>query len=68
VLLLGGRVVVGFVPKERMDRMGMPADIFAALEKAGFCRKLLLAARRTQSEFDELPNQVVTIDISQAFA
>ena len=45
VLLPGGRVVVGFVPKERMDRMGMPADIFtsrapndvvAALKKAGF--------------------------------
>src|SRR5256885_1549205 len=36
---------IGFVPKERMDRMGMPADIFtlrapddvvAALRKAGF--------------------------------
>jgi arsenite methyltransferase len=45
VLLPGGRVVVGFLPKERMDRMGMPADIFtsrapddvvAALRKAGF--------------------------------
>ena len=45
VLLPGGRVVVGFVPKERMDRMRMPADIFtsrapndvvAALRKAGF--------------------------------
>jgi arsenite methyltransferase len=45
VLLPGGRVVVGFVPKERMDRMGMPPDIFtsrapedvvAALRKAGF--------------------------------
>ena len=45
VLLPGGRVVVGFVPKERMDSMGMPADIFtsrspedvvAALRKAGF--------------------------------
>jgi arsenite methyltransferase len=45
VLLPGGRVVVGFVPKERMDHMGMPADIFtsrapedvvAALMKAGF--------------------------------
>jgi len=45
VLLPGGRVVIGFVPKERMDRMGMPADIFtsrapndvvAALRKAGF--------------------------------
>jgi arsenite methyltransferase len=40
-----GRVVVGFLPKERMDRMGMPKDIFtsrapedviAALTKAGF--------------------------------
>jgi arsenite methyltransferase len=45
VLSPGGRVVVGFVPKERMDRMGMPVDIFtsrapedvvAALRKAGF--------------------------------
>jgi hypothetical protein len=38
-------VVLGFVPKEQMDRMGMPKDIFtsrapeeviAALTKAGF--------------------------------
>jgi len=45
VLSPGGRVVVGFVPKERMDFMRMPADIFtsrapedvvAALRKAGF--------------------------------
>ena len=45
VLSPGGRVVVGFLPKERMDRMGMPQDIFtlrapedvtAALKKAGF--------------------------------
>jgi arsenite methyltransferase len=45
VLSPGGRVVVGFVPKEQMDHMGMPADIFtsrapedvvAALRKAGF--------------------------------
>ena len=45
VLLPGGRVVVGFVPKEQMDPMGMPPDIFtsrapedvvAALRKAGF--------------------------------
>jgi arsenite methyltransferase len=45
VLSPGGRVVVGFVPKERMDLMRMPADIFtsrapedvvAALRKAGF--------------------------------
>jgi arsenite methyltransferase len=45
VLTPGGRLVVGFVPKERMDRMGMPTDIFtgrtpddviAALEKTGF--------------------------------
>jgi arsenite methyltransferase len=45
VLAPGGRAVVGFLPKERMDRMGMPTDIFttrapddvvAALEKAGF--------------------------------
>jgi arsenite methyltransferase len=46
VLAPGGLVVVGFLPKERMDRMGMPTDIFtsrtpdeviAALAKAGFC-------------------------------
>jgi ubiquinone/menaquinone biosynthesis C-methylase UbiE len=46
VLKRGGRVVVGFLPKERMERMGMPADIFTtraprdvieALTKAGFC-------------------------------
>ena len=45
VLSPGGRVVVGFLPKERMDRMGMPKGIFtsrapedviAALTKAGF--------------------------------
>jgi arsenite methyltransferase len=45
VLSPGGRVVIGFVPKERMDHMGMPADIFTsrapedvvtALKKAGF--------------------------------
>lgn len=28
VLSPGGRAVVGFVPKDRMDRMGVPADIF----------------------------------------
>ncbi len=46
VLKPRGRVVVGFLPKERMDRMGMPEDIFTpraprdvieALAKAGFC-------------------------------
>lgn len=45
VLTLGGRVVVGFLPKERMDRMDMPTDIFttrspdsiiAALGETGF--------------------------------
>jgi arsenite methyltransferase len=45
VLAPGGRAVVGFLPKERMDRMAMPTDIFttrapddvvAALETAGF--------------------------------
>ena len=42
----GGRIVIGFLPKERMDRMGMPEDIFTtrvprevveALAKTGFC-------------------------------
>jgi arsenite methyltransferase len=46
VLKPRGRVVVGFLPKDRMDRMGMPEDIFTtraprdvieALMKAGFC-------------------------------
>ena len=45
VLTHGGRVVVGFLPKERMERMNMPADIFtlrapedviAALKRCGF--------------------------------
>jgi ubiquinone/menaquinone biosynthesis C-methylase UbiE len=45
VLSPGGRLVVGFLPKERMERMRMPTDIFtsrtpddviAALKKAGF--------------------------------
>jgi SAM-dependent methyltransferase len=45
VLRPGGRLVVGFLPKAHMDRMGMPADIFtsrapedvvAALERVGF--------------------------------
>jgi arsenite methyltransferase len=45
VLKDGGRMVVGFLPKERMDRMGMPKDIFttrapsdviAAVQRAGF--------------------------------
>jgi arsenite methyltransferase len=45
VLRRGGRVVLGFVPKARMERMNMPADIFtlrepadlaAALTNAGF--------------------------------
>jgi SAM-dependent methyltransferase len=44
-LLIGGRAVIGFLPKERMDRMGMPTDIFTtrapdevarSMTKAGF--------------------------------
>lgn len=30
VLGRGGRLVVGFLPKERMDRLGYPADIFTS--------------------------------------
>ena len=30
VLSPGGRIVVGFLPKERMDRMKLPKDIFTA--------------------------------------
>jgi hypothetical protein len=42
-----GRLAVGFLPKERMDRMGMPTDIFttrapddvvSALKKGGFAQ------------------------------
>jgi ubiquinone/menaquinone biosynthesis C-methylase UbiE len=45
VLTPDGRVVVGFLPKERMDRMDMPTDIFttrspdsviAAIRETGF--------------------------------
>jgi len=45
VLSPGGRLIVGFLPKEWMDRMGHPADIFtsrtsdeviAAISKSGF--------------------------------
>ena len=45
VLRPGGRLVVGFLPKDRMDRLGVPRDIFtpreprdviAALKAAGF--------------------------------
>jgi arsenite methyltransferase len=45
VLAPGGRLVVGFLPKDRMERLGVPADIFtprapediiAALDKSGF--------------------------------
>src|SRR5262249_47728192 len=45
VLKPGGRAVIGFVVKERMDQMKLPADIFtsrtpqevlAAMESAGF--------------------------------
>ena len=45
VLAPGGRAVVGFLPREHMDRMGMPPDIFTtrapdevvgALERTGF--------------------------------
>jgi arsenite methyltransferase len=45
VLASTGLLVVGFLPKDRMDRMGMPVDIFtsrtpeqliAAIETAGF--------------------------------
>jgi hypothetical protein len=40
-----GRLVLGFLPKEHMDRLGMPADIFTtrtvpevvtALDRVGF--------------------------------
>ena len=47
VLSPGGRVAVGFLPKERMDRIGFPPDIFtprapdavlASLTKSGFSK------------------------------
>ena len=34
VLVQGGRLVVGFVPKARMERMNMPADIFTPRDPA----------------------------------
>jgi len=46
VLAPGGTLAIGFLPKEWMDRMGMPADIFtcrtteevvAAIAQSGFC-------------------------------
>jgi ubiquinone/menaquinone biosynthesis C-methylase UbiE len=45
VLKTGGRAVIGFLPKDKMDRMRMPTDIFttrapgdvvAAIRRAGF--------------------------------
>jgi arsenite methyltransferase len=45
VLSPGGRVIVGFLPKQHMDKMGMPSDIFttrtevdviASLQRSGF--------------------------------
>ncbi|MEO8029627.1 MAG: class I SAM-dependent methyltransferase [Gemmatimonadota bacterium] len=45
VLRPGGRVVIGFLPKQHMDRLGMPTDIFttrsiqemvSALDRSGF--------------------------------
>ena len=50
VLKPRGRIAVGFLPKDRMDRMGMPKDIFAtreplevvgAMTKAGFNNVLI---------------------------
>ena len=59
VLKPRGRVAVGFLPKERMDLMGMPEDIFTAraplevvgaLTKAGF-RDTLIARPEPLSTF-----------------
>jgi arsenite methyltransferase len=56
VLTQGGRVVVGFLPKERMQRLNMPADIFtmrapedviAAMKKCGFSN---IRVERPQSD------------------
>jgi arsenite methyltransferase len=50
VLRPRGRIAVGFLPKDRMDRMGMPKDIFTtrapldvvgAMTKAGFSNVLI---------------------------
>ena len=50
VLKPRGRIAVGFLPKERMDRMGMPEDIFTtrapadivgAITNAGFSDVLI---------------------------
>jgi arsenite methyltransferase len=62
VLSPGGRVAIGFLPKERMDRIGFPADIFtprapdevvASLTKAGF------AAARVERPTPSTPWNVV---------
>ena len=62
VLSPGGRLVIGFLPKERMDQMSFPDDIFtarapeevlAALAKAGF-----IEARVTRPE-DKTPWNVI---------
>jgi SAM-dependent methyltransferase len=58
VLAPGGRVVLGFVPKSRMDRMNFPAEIFTAREPddvlealrgAGFAEVEMRAARREEA-------------------
>jgi ubiquinone/menaquinone biosynthesis C-methylase UbiE len=60
VLKPRGRVAVGFLPKERMDPMGMPDDIFTtraplevvgALTKAGF-RDTLIARPEPQTPWN----------------
>ncbi len=57
MLAPGGRVVVGYVPREAMDRMDMPGDIFTprspeeigeSLEGAGF--RITGAERSSPSE------------------
>jgi arsenite methyltransferase len=60
VLKPRGRVAIGFLPKERMDRMGMPEDIFTtrsplevvgALTQAGF-REALIARPEAQTPWN----------------
>jgi hypothetical protein len=43
-VLPGGRAVVGFLPKERMDRMGMPTDIFTSRDP----EDVIAALRKTR--------------------
>jgi arsenite methyltransferase len=55
VLVPGGRVAVGFLPKQWMDRMGMPADVFTARTSEEIARALMEAGfRQVRSQLPEV--------------